>query len=73
MKRTKRKELVIIMAPKVILQKNHNNKQWNNKFKRFSQIITTCKTKIMIIVLPIFAICKDTWFVDSKISQNLTF
>jgi hypothetical protein len=52
----------------------HKKKQdLNNKFKGFSQIVTTRKTKNLLTILPIFAICKDTWFVDSKASQHLIF
>jgi hypothetical protein len=36
-------------------KKCHKKKQnWNNTFKGSSQIVTTCKTKIFIAILPIF-------------------
>ncbi len=44
-----------------------------NKFKGFSQIITTIKTKLLVTILSISTIFKDAWFINYRASQHLTF
>ncbi len=44
-----------------------------NKFKGFSQIIITIKTKLVVTILFISTIFKDAWFIDYRASQHLTF
>jgi hypothetical protein len=52
----------------------HEKKQnWKNKFKGFSKVDTTSKTKFLVVILSFFAIFKDAWFVDLRASQHLTF
>jgi hypothetical protein len=52
----------------------HEKKQdWQNKFKDFSKVAITRKTKFLVIALSIFANFRDSWFVDLRASQHLTF
>jgi hypothetical protein len=53
----------------------HKKRQdWKNTFKGLSQITTTNKIQLLVIAkLSIFAICKDSCFVGSRVSQHLTF
>ncbi len=61
------------MALKVICEKCHKNKQdCKNKFKGFSHVITS-KIKLLMTILFISIVYKDTWFIDSRASQYETY
>jgi len=54
-------------------KKCHKNKQdCKNKFKGFSHAITN-KIKLLMTILFISIVCKDTWFIDSGTSQYKTY
>jgi hypothetical protein len=48
-------------------------KDWKNKFKGSSQVATTKKIELHMIIWSIFAIFRGAWFVDFETSQHLTF
>jgi hypothetical protein len=75
MRRKIRKELVTIVPPKAILQKNvtRRNNIGKTKFKGFSLVATTRKIELLVNSLSISKICRDAWFINSRASQHLTF
>jgi hypothetical protein len=50
-----------------------NEQNWKNKFNSSSQVATTSIIELLVTILSISIIYKDTWFVDFEASQYLTF
>jgi hypothetical protein len=54
MKSKRRKELVTIVAPKVIFQENVTRRNKIGRTKSFSQVFTTIKIELLMIILSIY-------------------